>query len=55
MIFNPEITREAICGLEISPEHLAEIDKEMEEVRLTNLGHHQPEDSIKEKEKQIRY
>ena len=32
MIFNPEMTREAICGLEVSPEHLAEIDKEMEEM-----------------------
>ena len=32
MIFNPEITREAICGLEISPEQLAEIDKEIEEI-----------------------
>ena len=32
MIFNPEITREAICGLEVSPEQMAEIDKEMEEI-----------------------
>ena len=31
MIFNPDIAREAICGLEVSPEQLAEIDKEMEE------------------------
>ena len=31
MIFNPEMTREAICGLEVTPQQLAEIDKEMEE------------------------
>ena len=29
MIFNPEMTREAICGLELTPEQLAEFDKEM--------------------------
>ena len=29
MIFNPEMTREAICGLEVSPEQLAEIDRDI--------------------------
>ena len=32
MIFNPMMTREAICGLEVTPEQLAEIDREMEEI-----------------------
>ena len=32
MIFNPMMTREAICGLEVTPEQLAEIDGEMEEI-----------------------
>ena len=32
MIFNPEITLEAICGLEVSPEQLAEFDRGMEEM-----------------------
>ena len=31
MIFNPEITIEAIRGLEVTPEQLAEIDRDMEE------------------------
>ena len=32
MIFNPDMTREAICGLEVTPEQLAEFDKEMGEI-----------------------
>ena len=32
MIFNPDMTREAICGLEVTPEQLAEIDKEMGDI-----------------------
>ena len=59
MIFNPEIAREAICGLEVSPEQLAEIDKEMEEIEessaLPTLANPSPSPKTPVKKKRSRF